>query len=386
MATWNNPPSFADGIRMLEQWHDKHANIQYICGQPEAGEKCGTPHLQFFIFMKTSVRTSNVVKLFPGSDITMCTRGSLQQCMEYPTDQDKESKGKGAVLGEAFHFGKRPQTQADKGKSGPAAKALMWEGYRTIAYKGPDANGEWPGIPVYIQMMQHQMLMRCFHNHNQAKRDMSTIQGDLQQAHIWLWGEAGSGKSRMLRERFPGAHLKACNKWWDGYRAQEEVLIEDIDTSHSCLGHHLKIWADRYPFPGEYKGGCTQLRPRRILVSSNFHPREIWPDSQSMLEPIERRFNILKITKGTSVPQFLVPLPVIVAPDPEDTITIEIESESEEDEAGPAPASRAVHYLSESSESDPGCAGWIGTTMSANKKGKQPRKRSSIEESSSDEE
>lgn len=109
-------------------------------------------------------------------------------------------------------------------------------------------------------------------------------------------GQPGTGKSLGARLRWPGLYNKPLNKWWTEYAGQETVLLDDFSKEHACLGTHLKHWADHYPFTAESKGGGSVIRPKRVVVTSNYSVAEIWED-QSMREAIYRRFKLVTFTQ-----------------------------------------------------------------------------------------
>lgn len=61
------------------------------------------------------------------------------------------------------------------------------------------------------------------------------------------------------------------NKWWDGYQGEDVVHIDEIDESHTVwIAPYLKKWADKWPFDAEVKGGALCLRPKLVVVTSNY--------------------------------------------------------------------------------------------------------------------
>jgi len=130
--------------------------------------------------------------------------------------------------------------------------------------------------------------------------------------NLWIVGNTGIGKSRWVRDNYPGGVIdffyKAQNKWWDGYNGQKVVLIDDFDLSGKCLGHHLKIWGDCYRFYAEIKGGTMIPNVERIIITSQYTPRDIWfsgnmeDRDEQLVQAIMRRFPLMTVLDGALIP------------------------------------------------------------------------------------
>ncbi|WAK78032.1 replication associated protein [Miresoil virus 429] len=110
---------------------------------------------------------------------------------------------------------------------------------------------------------------------------------------IWFVGKPGVGKSHRAREEYPNAFLKPQSKWWDGYRGEKNVILDDLDSD--CLGHYLKIWADKWSCTGEVKNGTVRLEHEWFVVTSNFFPEELFQLQPKIVEAVVRRFKVIEV-------------------------------------------------------------------------------------------
>lgn len=241
---------------------------RYIIYGREVGES-GTPHLQGFVMFDNQRTLKAVIKLFKGAHVEVAV--APLQAIEYCKKE-----------GDFVERGSPPMSQAQKGEK----EKERWADILKAAQEGREED-----IDPEIRFKYDRNIERI-RDRELRKRKLE----DTEEKHQWYCGASGTGKSRKARSENPDAYLKMCNKWWDGYVDQEVVLVEDFDKKHDVLCHHLKIWADRYPFPAEMKGSSVVIRPEKIIVTSNWHPREIWTE-EGDLGPILRRFHVTKFTE-----------------------------------------------------------------------------------------
>lgn len=250
-------------------------DCEYKIWGKETAPTTGTKHLQGYLYF-TNPRAFNGVKsLFGDTGVHLeAAKGNSWQNREYCTKEDDFEE-----------WGVTPKDPKTGGKEKNQAR---WEAAREAAKEG-----KWDDIPADI-------YMRCYGTCKRIREEnlvKASGTADTEEPMEWFYGQSGTGKSRTAREENPGCYLKMCNKWWDNYKGQDVVLIEDFDLAHKVLCHHLKIWLDRYSFQAEVKGGSMEIRPKKIIITSNYHPRDIWSDERD-LHPILRRLKITEFKVG----------------------------------------------------------------------------------------
>lgn len=139
-------------------------------------------------------------------------------------------------------------------------------------------------IPAEIRIKHYRTL-------KEIAKDNLVMQEDAPQTKgVWYQGPSGCGKSRKARTENKGAYIKMANKWWDGYRQEKTVILDDLDPAHDRLAYHLKIWGDHYGSILECKGGAIPSAHEKIIVTSQYFPDEIF--SAEDATAIRRRYTL----------------------------------------------------------------------------------------------
>lgn len=247
-------------------------NWDYIVAGREVA-KSGTRHLQCFVIYKTRTKFSTVKRQLPTAHIERMM-GTSQQAADY-CKKDGEFSEFGVLDGSIVGYknaaagGKQSKVNYDKIIS--MAEKHDFKGIRE----------EDPGV-----------YFRSYHTIKRIAMDnpLPVADNDVL-TNEWIWGETGIGKSRAARLENPGYYIKSHNKWWLGYKGEDVVLIDDISkTEAQWFGEHLKQWSDHYAVPTETKGDGMVIRPKKIVVTSNYSIEELWGHDEHLCKSLKRRF------------------------------------------------------------------------------------------------
>jgi len=243
---------------------------EYIVVGKEVGES-GTPHLQCYGVFHKKRNYKKLAKQWKAAFAV--ARGTPLEASTYCKKD-----------GDFYEKGDLPASQAVAG--GEATKE-KWHTMNQLAKEGKFEELERDHPQEYAR------LYSTWHRMFQDNMPQPESRSELR--NYWIYGATGCGKSRGVREWFgeENCYPKALNKWWDGYKNQRVVLIEEVSPKDKdWLAEKLKVWADHYPFVAEHKGKSVQIRPPIIVVTSNYSLSECFPEPQSQ-EPLARRFKSL---------------------------------------------------------------------------------------------
>ena len=212
-------------------------DLAYIKGQLEQGSETGYLHWQVVVAFNNKVTLHKVKQVFGDGLHGQLTRSSAANDYVFKDDT--------AIEGTRFEMGKL------KMKRNCAAD---WD-----AVVDSVKRGRFDEVPSDI-------LVRNYGNLKKIHVDSLQPVACEKQVFVY-WGATGTGKSkRAWEEATFDAYPKDPNsKFWDGYRGQESVVIDEFRGAISIS--HMLRWLDRYPTIVEIKGSSCVLNAKRIWIT-----------------------------------------------------------------------------------------------------------------------
>lgn len=259
----------------LSFWHDFHANAKlkpdYIIVGEEVCPTTGRKHFQWFFHFKNPRSMEKYRKAVAPRHIEIC-RGSPQSNIEYC------SKDGNVVFeeGDRLKMGDRTDLSLLK-------KRLI--------------SGE-PIEDLALECENQQQLRFIEGLSKYVKKKIEYKKKEI----LWFWGPTGTGKTRTAIEMFEGdCWMSSRNlKWWQGYCGHKNIVIDDF-RGDFCTFHELLRILDGYNFEVEVKGSSMPLRAERIVITSCFHPDEVYSGQ------VDEHMNQLT-RRITEIRQFGVPM------------------------------------------------------------------------------
>lgn len=250
MLTVNNPSD-------LDYETIDNDDCVYSVYQLEKGEN-GTPHLQALICYKNPRVWPK--KKYPTAHIEVAR--NVPDCARYCQKLETRIEG--------------PWEKGEKPKQGERID-LMEAGDSIL-------NGTKSINDIAIE--NPSLYIRC-HKGLQALEYMKYKDREEAPIVMWLYGKSGKGKTSWVFKYHKDIYIKDETPWWDGYKQQEVILIDDFEGRMNF--RNLLRLLDRYPYQGEYKGGYVKINSKYIYITSEYRPQDLYSDTA--LEQISRRLN-----------------------------------------------------------------------------------------------
>lgn len=253
---------FTEG-QLFTELPDKAA---FTIWQLEKAPSTGYLHYQGYIRMKNGCTLGQVKALFPQEVHLEQCKGTEEQNIEYCSKEESRMDGPW-TLGEKAKQGKRNDLEM------LAAMVIEGKNDHEIASDEPVS---------YARYATHVRNLR------------TALQVPIRRDNLKVYvliGLTGTGKTHWAFDHFPDLYIPVINKdriWWDGYYGQSTVLFDDYrgEITYSKLLTLL----DKYPQRGEIKGGTVALTYTTVIITSNHHFSEWYPQlSHSDLDPLRRR-------------------------------------------------------------------------------------------------
>lgn len=248
--------------------------VVYLVYQLERAPTTNALHYQGYISFSKSIQMPRVKKILLSDKVHLeISKGTPEQNKVYCTKDDTRFKG-------PWEYGKLPERN---------------QGHRSDLDQFKD------GIQIGLtdkDLADINFESWCRYNKSFDRYRLAiTSKRDWVMRVYWIYGPAGKGKSKMAYEMAgQDSYWKDnSNKWFDGYKFEECVVIDDYRNNGKIEFNFLLRLLDRYPMTVETKGSSLPFLSKKIIITSPHDPTfTAGEDSAQLLRRITEVINIEK--------------------------------------------------------------------------------------------
>lgn len=260
--TWNNYPEGAVAA-LLQEANGEAKLFSWILGQLEIGEEAKTPHVQAVLYNRKGLSKKDVCAKFKGCWLKAYDQ-NYNKMIEYV------QKSKTSVPDSGFEGGQKPEGGAAK------RKHKVQELYQDIAAGNHDKKALADKYQdSYMRIYRAVDHVIELHQPAPLPPEDPRLPKAPNIELVWLYGMSGTGKTNRVkfecwRTQATLFQKKSSTKqWWDGYRNEECILLDDFRGSDMSFHEFLQL-TDPYravPHRVQTKGGHLTLQVGFVVLT-----------------------------------------------------------------------------------------------------------------------
>lgn len=255
LVTLYNLDKFVPSERLVE-------SSSYEVYQLERCPHTDRLHLQAYVEFPRALSFRQLRGLFDGAHIEE-RKGSQLSCIDYCSKESTRVSG-------PWTFGSK-KIQGER--TDLSAKITLFE---EIGY---DLN-EFARVEPWFYVRFHKGLQALQAVNYGPRGALPTV--------LWFYGPTGTGKTRAAIAINPeDTYVHSCaSKWFDHYKQQEICVFDDVRADTFKFTEWLRL-LDRYPHLVEFKGGMIHFNSPVIVITSCYHPKDLFT-SERVMENIDQ--------------------------------------------------------------------------------------------------
>jgi len=275
LITINNPKE--KGIEFLnipEIINKKWKRVIYFCCSFEIGIENKTPHIHIYIYFKSQIAATSILKTFKGAHLDN-PEGTHIQCRDYIFKNDAyferrpDKKGKVDTKQEGMQYesGECPEEEQGKRNDLDQLKDLIREGKTNNEIY--EVNSSYMRFAGSLDKMRLDILGDKF------GKEWRTIET------AYVMGDTGSGKTRNIMDGFGYTNVCRVRKddyGFNNYVAQDVVVFEEFRNTFQLTD--MLDYLDGYPTDGRALYGKRQLGFTKVFICSNWDLQEQYRNIQ----------------------------------------------------------------------------------------------------------
>jgi len=259
---------------------------QYIVYQDEICPRTGRRHVQGYVYFANGKTLERVRAIFQGAGVKTCQRSPAEN-KAYCTKLESRREG-----GRARERGELP----DQG-----ARSDIHDARKDIEN----------GMDDFDMFVKYGILWARYGQVLIRHRSAMVKPRDFWTITLTLWGKTGIGKSARARwtAQQNGGNIATMmlprNQdsmvWCDGCIDARTIIIEDMELPGNFSYGVLKNMLDWTPCLMPVKCMSMQWAPHFVIITSNYHPREWYPDKDGAWNNDENALCRRLTTNGSTI-------------------------------------------------------------------------------------